>query len=96
MDIDEIADSYEMPNENNDWAEIKAVSRKSDIATAIGNIKKEQKVQKTTYDRKVKRNQYVDEIIVQIVIVILKCISSRQNRFGYRCYCFCNITSYET
>ena len=78
MDIDEIADSYEMPNENNDWAEIKAVSRKSDIATDIGNIKKEQKVQKTTYDRKVKRNQY--EIIVQIVIVILKCISSRQNR----------------
>ena len=80
MDIDEIADPYEMPNENNDWAEIKAVSRKSDIATAIGNIKKEQKVQKTTYDRKVKRNRYVDEIIVQIVIVILKCISSRQNR----------------
>ena len=27
MDIDEIADPYEMPNENNDWSEIKAVSR---------------------------------------------------------------------
>ena len=36
-----------MPNENNEWAEIRAVSRESDIATAIGNIKKEQKVQKT-------------------------------------------------
>ena len=27
MDIDEIADSYRMPNEKNEWVEIKPVSR---------------------------------------------------------------------
>ena len=60
MDIDGIADPYEIPNKDNEWEETVAVSRKTDITIAMKNIKKEQNIQKTTYDRKVKRNRYVD------------------------------------
>ena len=60
MDIDDFADPYEIPNKDNEWEETVAVSRKTDITIAMENIKKEQNIQKTTYDRKVKRNRYVD------------------------------------
>ena len=60
MDIDDLADPYEIPNKDNEWEETVAVSRKTDITIAMKNIKKEQNIQKTTYDRKVKRNRYVD------------------------------------
>ena len=60
MDIDDLADPYEILNKDNEWEETVVVSRKTDITIAMKNIKKEQNIQKTTYDRKVKRNRYVD------------------------------------
>ena len=59
MDIDDIADPNEIPNEDNKWEETVAVSY---ITIGIENIKKRHNIQKTTYDRKVRHNRYVDEI----------------------------------
>ena len=74
MDIDEITDPYELPNNDNEWVETIAATRKTDKKNAKQNIKKEQKVQKKTYDRKVKRNRYVDTsfLTIHFVIVIQK------------------------
>ena len=46
---------YEVPKNEDEWIEAITSIRKNDKMTAIQNIKKNQKVQKTTYDRKVKR-----------------------------------------
>ena len=61
-------------NNDNEWVETIAATRKTDKKNAKQNIKKEQKVQKKTYDRKVKRNRYVDTsfLTIHFVIVIQK------------------------
>ena len=74
MDIDEITDPYELQNKDNEWVETIAATRKMDKKNAKQNIKKEQKVQKKTYDRKVERNSYVDTsfLTIHFAIVIKK------------------------
>ena len=48
---------YELPKNDNEWIDSISSTRKNDRMTAIQNIKENQKVQKKTYDRKVKRNR---------------------------------------
>ena len=50
-------DPYEVPKNEYEWIESITSTRKNNKMTAIQNIKKNQKVQKITYDRKVKRNR---------------------------------------
>ena len=73
-DIDEITDPYEHQNKDNEWVETIAALRKTDKKNAKQNIKKEQKVQKKTYDCKVKLNKYVDSsfLTIHFAIVIQK------------------------
>ena len=71
MDIDEITDPYELQNKDNEWVETIAATRKTDKKNAKQNIKKEQKVQKKTYDRKVKRSKFVDTSFLTIHFAIV-------------------------
>ena len=56
-ELPESNDPYEVPKNEDEWIESITSTRKNDKMTAIQNIKKNQKVQKITYDRKVKRNR---------------------------------------
>ena len=56
MTIDE-ADPYELPNNDNESMQEINETRDTDRMFAIDNIKKEQKIQKRNFDRKVKRNK---------------------------------------
>ena len=48
---------YDLPKNDDEWIDTISSTRKNDKMTAIQNIKKNQKVQKKTYDSKVKRNR---------------------------------------
>ena len=56
MAIDE-ADPYELPNNDDEWMQEIDETRDTDRMFAIDNIKKEQKIQKRNFDRKLKRNR---------------------------------------
>ena len=56
-ELPESNDPYEVPKNDDEWIESITSTRKNHKMTAIQNIKKNQKVQKITYDRKVKRNR---------------------------------------
>ena len=56
----ELSNPYEPPNSDDEWVNTIADTREKAKKIAIDNIKKEQKIQKITYDRKVKRNRYVN------------------------------------
>ena len=52
-----VDDPYDLPKNDDEWIDTISSTRKNDKMTAIQNIKKNQKVQKKTYDCKVKRNR---------------------------------------
>ena len=52
-----VDDPYDLPKNADEWIDSISSTRKNDKMTAIQNIKKNQKVQKKTYDLKVKRNR---------------------------------------
>ena len=52
-----VDDPYDLPKNDDEWIDTISSIRKNDKMTAIQNIKKNQKVQKKTYDSKVKRNR---------------------------------------
>ena len=52
-----VDDPYDLPKNDDEWIDTISSTRKNDKMTAIQNIKKNQKVQKKTYDSKVKRNR---------------------------------------
>ena len=52
-----VDDPYDLPKNADEWIDSISSTRKNDKKTAILNIKKNQKVQKKTYDLKVKRNR---------------------------------------
>ena len=52
-----IDDPFDLPKNADEWIDSISSTRKNDMMTAIPNIKKNQKVQKKTYDLKVKRNR---------------------------------------
>ena len=52
-----VDDPYDLPKNDDEWIDTISSTRKNDKMTAIQNIKKKQKVQKKTYDSKVKRNR---------------------------------------
>ena len=52
-----VDDPYDLPKNADEWIHSISSTLKNDKITAIQNIKKNQKVQKKTYDLKVKRNR---------------------------------------
>ena len=52
-----VDDPYDLPKNDDEWIDTISSTRKNDKMPAIQNIKKNQKVQKKTYDSKVKRNR---------------------------------------
>ena len=52
-----VDDPYDLPKNTDEWIDSISSTRKNDKMTAILKIKKNQKVQKKTYDLKVKRNR---------------------------------------
>ena len=52
-----VDDPYDLPKNDDEWIDTISSTRKNDKMTAIQNIKKNHKVQKKTYDSKVKRNR---------------------------------------
>ena len=52
-----VDDPYDLPKNADEWIDSISSTRKNDRMTAILNIKKSQKLQKKTYDLKVKRNR---------------------------------------
>ena len=52
-----VDDPYDLPKNADEWIDSISSTRKNNKITAILNIKKNQKVQKKTYDLKVKRNR---------------------------------------
>ena len=52
-----VDDPYDLPKNDDEWIDTISSTRKNDKMTAIQNIKKNQKVQKKTYDSKVKHNR---------------------------------------
>ena len=52
-----VDDPYDLPKNADEWIDSISSTRKNDKMTAILNINKNQKVQKKSYDLKVKRNR---------------------------------------
>ena len=57
METEAGADDYELQNLENEWIDQIEENRSRERVSAKSNIKKEQNIQKKTYDRKVKRNR---------------------------------------
>ena len=57
METEAGADDYELQNLENEWIDQIEGNRSRERVSAMSNIKKEQNIQKKTYDRKVKRNR---------------------------------------
>ena len=66
-----VDDPYDLPKNDDEWIDTISSTRKNDKMTAIQNIKKNQKVQKKTYDSKVKRNRQVINITTPILVIKL-------------------------
>ena len=52
-----VDDPYDLPKNDDDWIDSISSTRKNEKKIAIQNIKKNQQVQKKTYDLKVKRKR---------------------------------------
>ena len=57
METEARADDYEFKNLDNEWIDQIEENRSRERVSAMSNIKKEQNIQKKTYDRKVKPNR---------------------------------------